>query len=37
MKCALCNMGTRGDLQPLIALGLGLRAKGWEARKGLRV
>ena len=28
MKCAVCNVGTRGDLQPLIALGLGLQKKG---------
>ncbi|CAE7504721.1 ATG26, partial [Symbiodinium microadriaticum] len=30
MKCAVCNVGTRGDLQPLIALGLGLQKKGWD-------
>ncbi|CAK9076618.1 unnamed protein product [Durusdinium trenchii] len=30
MKCAFCNVGTRGDLQPLVALALGFRAKGWE-------
>ena len=28
MKCAFCNVGTRGDLQPLIALALGLQKKG---------
>ena len=30
MKCAFCNVGSRGDLQPLVALALGFRSKGWE-------
>ncbi|CAJ1437289.1 unnamed protein product [Effrenium voratum] len=30
-RCAFCNVGSRGDLQPLIALALALKAKGtWE-------
>ena len=30
MKCALVNIGTRGDLQPLVSLALAFRVKGWE-------
>ena len=30
MKCAFCNVGTRGDLQPLVALALRFRSKGWD-------
>eukprot|EP00438_Fugacium_kawagutii_P022632 Skav208985 [mRNA] locus=scaffold1270:260958:263045:- [translate_table: standard] len=30
MKCAFCNVGSRGDLQPLVALALAFRSKGWE-------
>jgi sterol 3beta-glucosyltransferase len=31
MKIAITTVGTRGDLQPFIALGLGLKAAGHEA------
>lgn len=30
MKCAFCTIGSRGDLQPLVALALAFREKGWE-------
>jgi len=30
MKCAFCNVGSRGDLQPLVALAFGFRSKGWD-------
>lgn len=32
MRIALSAVGTRGDVQPMIALGLGLRARGHDVR-----
>ncbi len=32
MRIALSAIGTRGDVQPMIALGLGLRARGHDVR-----
>lgn len=30
MKCAFCNVGSRGDIQPLVALALAFQRRGWD-------
>lgn len=32
MRCTILALGTRGDVQPMIALGAGLRAAGFDVR-----